>query len=278
MAHVSFEIPSDLSIIVDQDDNIIGEPTSLSPRTMDAVLSAQEPSPDDLRQIARSLAITIQQRTTNHQKEVQRLQDRVDDLEGQAACDEAFETPPPGFVENSPDRAPGLLIPGADGLWQEAKFVRQLAEGRIAGFAADEDHYADPYIAELYATPKPGQNDAQPLPAWVRGLLEGPASSYLALRDGVAALPDWGLLAEAERYRRHDEEAERLRNKLRLVERQVESEELALRQCEGRLEGARLPAAVHHLRHLNTDPRRIRGPSIAEQNILRGRGGRGRPA
>src|SRR6266566_3851179 len=154
-----------------------------------------------------------------------------------------------------------------------------MAEGRIARFAADNDQYADPYIAELYATPKTGQsNDAQPLPAWLRGLLEGPKSSYLALRDGIAALPNWGLLAEAERYRRHDEEAERLRTKLRLVERQVESKELALWQCEGRLEGTRLPTAVHHLRHLNMDPRWIQGPSVAEQRILRGRGGRGRPA
>src|SRR6266576_1953824 len=234
MSHVAFEVPSDLAIIIDQDDNTIEEPTLLSPRTMDTILSAQEPSPDDLRQIARSLAITLQNRTSNHKKEVQRLQDRVDDLEGQAACNEAFETPPPGYVENPPDCAPGLLIPGADGLWQEAKFVRQMVEGRIAGFAADDDQYADPYIAELYATPKPGQkNNAQPLPAWLRGLLEGPKSSYLALRDGIAALTDWGLLAEVERYFRHDEEAERLRTKLRLVERQVESEELALRQCEG---------------------------------------------
>src|SRR6266566_4568677 len=132
---------------------------------MDAVLSAQEPSTDDLCQIARSLTITLQNRTQNHKKEVQRLQDRVDDLEGQAACDEAFETPPPGYVENSPDRAPGLLIPSTDGLWQEAKYVRQMAEGRIAGFTADNDQYADPYIAELYTTPRAGKgNDAQPLP------------------------------------------------------------------------------------------------------------------
>src|SRR6266566_2945176 len=129
MSHVTFETPSDLSITVDQNDDAIEEPTLLSPRTMDAVLTAQEPSPDDLRQIARSLAITLQNRTTNHKKEVQRLQDCIDDLEGQAACDETFGTPPPGYVENSPDRAPGLLIPSTDGLWQEAKFVRQMAEG-----------------------------------------------------------------------------------------------------------------------------------------------------
>src|SRR6266566_3262865 len=127
MSHVTFETPSDLSIIIDQDDNPIEEPTLLSPRTMDNLLSAQEPSPDNLRQIARSLAITLQTRTNNHKKEVQHLKDWVDDLEGQAACDEAFETPPPGYIENSPDRAPGLLIPCADGLWQEAKFVRQMA-------------------------------------------------------------------------------------------------------------------------------------------------------
>src|SRR6266700_6439129 len=234
MSHVTFDTPSDLSIVIDQDDSVIEEPTLLSPRTTGAVLSAQEPSLDDVRQIARSLVLTLQSRTDKHKKEVQRRQDRIDDLEGQAACDEAFKTPPPGYVENSPDRAPRLLIPGADSLWQEAKYVRQMAEGRIAGFAADDDQYADPYIAELYATPRAGKgNDAQPLPAWLRGLLEGPKSSYLALRDGVAALPDWGLLAEVERYRRCDEETECLHNKLRLVERQVEAEELALRQCEG---------------------------------------------
>src|SRR6266567_2473816 len=139
-----------------------------------------------------------------------------------------------------------------------------MAEGQIAGFAADDNQYADPYITELLATPKPGQtNDAQPLPAWLWGLLEGPASSYLTLRNGIAALPNWGLLAEVERYRRHDEEAECLCTKLCLVERQVDSEDLMRRQCEGRLKGARFPVAVHHLCHLNTDPQWIRGPSVA---------------
>src|SRR6266567_4577915 len=154
MSHVTFETPSDLAIIVDQDENPVEDSALLSPRTMDAVLSAQEPSVDDLRQIARSLAVTLQTRTNDHKKEVQRLKDRVDDLEGQAACDEAFKTPPPGFVENSPDRAPGLLIPGADSLWQEAKFIRQMAKGQIAGFTADDDQYADPYIAKLHTSPK----------------------------------------------------------------------------------------------------------------------------
>ena len=199
MSHVTFQTPDDLTILVDQDDNAVKEPTLLSPRTVEAALSTAEPSADNLRQIARSLAATLQIRTKNHKEEVQCLQDRVNDLEGQAACDEAFGTPPPGFIENSPDRAPGLLIPRADGLWQEAKFVQQMAKGRIARFTTNDDQYADPYIAELLATPKLGQtNDAQPLPAWLRGLLEGPASSYLAFHDRVAALPNWGLLAEVE--------------------------------------------------------------------------------
>ena len=168
MSHVTFQTPDNLTILVDQDDNLISSPLPLSPRTMDAILSTGEPSPDDLRQITRSLAATIQIRTKHHKEEVQHLQDHIDDLEGQAACDKAFNTPPPGFVENSPDRAPGLLIPGADGLWQEAKFVRQMAEGRIAGFTASDDQYADPYIAELLVTPKLRQaNNSQPLPAWL---------------------------------------------------------------------------------------------------------------
>ncbi len=123
MSHVTFETSDDLTILVDQDDNSTDRPSTLSPRTMDTILRAGEPSFDDLQAIARSLAATLQVRTKNHKEEVQRLQDRVDDLEGQAACDEAFGTLPPGYIENSPDRAPGLLIPGVDGLWQEAKFV-----------------------------------------------------------------------------------------------------------------------------------------------------------
>ena len=74
MSHVTFETPSDLSIIVDQDNDAIEEPTLLSPRTMHAILSVQEPSPDEVKQIARSLAITLQARTNKHKKEVERLQ------------------------------------------------------------------------------------------------------------------------------------------------------------------------------------------------------------
>ena len=48
MSHVTFETPDDLAIIIDQDDNPTNEPSTLSPRTMDAILRAGEPSPDDL--------------------------------------------------------------------------------------------------------------------------------------------------------------------------------------------------------------------------------------
>src|SRR6266566_4184580 len=112
MSHVSFETPDDLSIIVDHNDESTDGPSTLSPRTLDAILHAGEPSLDDLRASARLLTATLQIRTKNHKEEVQHLQDRVDDLEGQAACDETFGTPPPGYIENSLDRALGLLIPG----------------------------------------------------------------------------------------------------------------------------------------------------------------------
>src|SRR6266566_2102125 len=106
------------------------------------------------------------------------------------------------------------------------------------------------------------------MPGWLRGLLEGPTSSYLALRNGVAALPNWGMLSKVERYCRHDEEAEHLQNQLHHVERQLESEQLVQCQCEGRLEGAHFPSAVHHLRHLNTDPSWTRSPALARPRFL----------
>src|SRR6266576_4691844 len=92
MSHVTFQTPDNLTILVDQDDNPTDGPSTLSPRTMDAILSAGEPSPDNLQQIAQSLAATLQIRTKNHKEEVQRLQDHVDNLEGQAACDKTFGT------------------------------------------------------------------------------------------------------------------------------------------------------------------------------------------
>jgi len=48
MSHVTFETPDDLSIIVKHNDEPTNGPSTLSPRTMDAILSAGEPSPNDL--------------------------------------------------------------------------------------------------------------------------------------------------------------------------------------------------------------------------------------
>ena len=66
MSHVTFQTPDDLTILVDQDDHPADGPSTLSPRTMDTILSTGEPSPYDLQQIARSLAATLQIRTKNH--------------------------------------------------------------------------------------------------------------------------------------------------------------------------------------------------------------------
>ena len=77
----------------------------------------------------------------------------TDDLKGQAACNEVFNEPSPGYVTNAPERAPGFLIPTSNGLWREAKFIRQLLEGQIAGFAAATDQCTNPFIGKLYATP-----------------------------------------------------------------------------------------------------------------------------
>ncbi len=71
----------------------------------------------------------MHERGLDHRNKCKKLQDHINDLEGQAACDELFNEPPPRYVVNTPERALEFLVPTTDGLWQEAKFVHQLLEG-----------------------------------------------------------------------------------------------------------------------------------------------------
>jgi hypothetical protein len=122
-----------------------------------------------------------------------------------------------------------------------------LDDGRVAlltGLHANED----PYIIDIYASPEHDCDDPiDSLPSWFTDFLVGSSSTYNVLKEALAKCHSWAYMAEAERYRRIDEELGVITNELRVLQAQRGQLEERLAACRFRMEGARLPAKVGYL-------------------------------
>ena len=92
-----------------------------------------------------------------------------------------------------------------------------------------------------------------PLPPWLQQLLQGPSANWDMLRRAIQEAGNWGLLAEAQRYRmlHHNiQDAE-----MRMADRNAELRSLrqAKDLCQGRLELSGLVWKVSDLRVLQPD-------------------------
>jgi hypothetical protein len=155
------------------------------------------------------------------------------------------EEAPEGYEENN--GRVDILVPVQDGYHHPAKWVQRLDDGRVAlltGLCNKEE----PYIADLYASPNHNNNNPiNALPSWFMDYLVASAPTYNILKEAVAQHHNWAYLAEVERYRRLDKELGELNNELRILQAKRGWVEERLSTCQGRMEGARIPARVGHL-------------------------------
>jgi hypothetical protein len=110
--------------------------------------------------------------------------------------------PPPEYESNHDGKAPHYMVPIGENLYVEARWVRQLPNGFVAGLPKECTPASTPYITELYAQPDDLDDDEPvlPLAPWIEELLAGPSARYGMLWDEVKKC-NWGVQADVERYR-----------------------------------------------------------------------------
>jgi hypothetical protein len=112
---------------------------------------------------------------------------------------------PEGYVINDETRVPNFVIPTRDGDHQQAYWVKQLAEGQVAGLPREYVPGQTPFVTEVYASPVASQEDVMgpvhAMPGWLWSLLTGPATHYGTLLKHVKVTNDWGVVGEVLRFR-----------------------------------------------------------------------------
>jgi hypothetical protein len=117
----------------------------------------------------------MQQRDVYYTQQRRRHEQRIKDLEKRVGgYEEIFDSIPEGYEENN-GRLPNFSIPVAEGMYREAKYIKQLEGGWVAGFTEEDGPHSTPHIIELFAAPSytsanhgaEGVKDpAEPMPTW----------------------------------------------------------------------------------------------------------------
>ena len=148
-------------------------------------------------------------------------------------------------------RAPSFYIPGPNKTTVLAKWVKQLDDGRVAGFGQHQTEGKAPHVIELFLTPSYNiENPPEPLPGWFRTLLMGPSTPFHVLREEVARLDDWSVLAKVIRHRALGDQLCKKRHQIRILDVQIEGLVKCCHLCEACLEAGKVSTQVNYLEHL----------------------------
>jgi hypothetical protein len=83
-------------------------------------------------------------------------------------------------------------------------WVKQLAEGQVAGLPREYIPGQTPFVTKVYTSPAVGQEDVMgpvhSMPGWLWGLLTGPAAHYGTLLKHIKATNDWGVVGEVLQF------------------------------------------------------------------------------
>jgi hypothetical protein len=125
---------------------------------------------------------TMHQAQEAHDCEKTRLRVQVETLERRIEHYEVQHPECPQGYEANVGRAPSFYIPGPNRTTVLAKWVKQLDDGRVAGFGQHQAEGEAPHVTELFLTPSYDIEDPpEPLPGWFRTLLMGPSTSFHVL-------------------------------------------------------------------------------------------------
>jgi hypothetical protein len=152
----------------------------------------------------------------------QRLQDHISHLEEKLDLDEEC---PEGYINNC-GHAPEFRIPQDGGFSLQARYIKPLSNGLIAGTLGGLND--EVYIHELLSQPVQRSDHPVPILApWFISLACAESRQYDSLLGEAKALDDWGLTADIERYHAQDLRMAIIANQIRRLR---DDEEQALFQ------------------------------------------------
>jgi hypothetical protein len=174
------------------------------------MVELHQDNPVAILNIAKGLAATIRKREQQNTLAALAFNDKISDLEQQLdtyrnTVPLPTSEQPKGYVINDETRVPNFVIPMGDRDYQQAYWVKQLAEGQVAGLPREYVLGQTPFVMEVYASLAAGQEDVigpvHAMPGWLWLLLTGPAAHYGTLLKHVEVTNNWGVVGEVLRFR-----------------------------------------------------------------------------
>jgi hypothetical protein len=151
---------------------------------------------------------------------------------------------PEGYVINDETRVLNFVIPMGDGKHQQAYWVKQLADGQVAGLPREYISGQTPFVTEVYTSPVLGQEDVigpvHTMPGWLWALLTGPAAQYGMLLKHIEVTNDWGVVGEVLRFRQLEHHLSDLRLQIAHHEAELKGVLQAQAVAKGHLELAHI--------------------------------------
>jgi hypothetical protein len=151
---------------------------------------------------------------------------------------------PEGYVINDETRVPNFIIPMGDGDHQQVYWVKQLAEGQVAGLLREYALGQTPFVTEVYTSLAAGQEDVMgpvhAMPGWLWSLLTGPTTHYGTLLKHVEVTNDWGVVGEVLQFQQLEHHLLDLRLQIAHHEAEFKGVSQAQAVAKGRLELAHI--------------------------------------
>jgi hypothetical protein len=129
----------------------------------------------------------MRQNQEAHDREKMRLRVQIETLERRIEHYEIQHPECPQGYEDNVGRAPSFYIPGPNRTTVLTKWVKQLDDGRVAGFGQHQAEEEAPHVTELFLTLSYDIEDPpESLSGWFRTLLMGPSTSFNLLWEEIA--------------------------------------------------------------------------------------------
>jgi hypothetical protein len=227
------------------------------------MVELHQDNPVAILNIAKGLTATIRKREHQNTLAALAFNDKISDLERRLdTYRNTVPLPtsdrPEGYIANDKTRAPNFVIPMGDGEHQQAYWVKQLAEGQVAGLPREYVLGQTPFVTEVYASPAVGQEDVlgpvHAMPGWLWSLLTGPTAHYGTLLKHVEVTGDWGVVGEVLRFRQLEHHLSDLRLRIAHHEAEFRGVSQAQTVAKGRLELAHIDYYAADLRVLSAEP------------------------
>jgi hypothetical protein len=228
------------------------------------MVELHQDNPVAILNIAKGLAATIQKREHQNTLATLAFDDKISDLERRLdTYRNTVSLPtsdhPEGYIINDETRVLNFVIPTGDSKHQQAYWVKQLAEGQMAGLPREYISRQTPFVIEVYTFPAAGQEDVlgpiHAMPGWLWSLLTGPAAHYGTLLKHIKVTNDWGMVGEVLRFRQLEHHLSDLRLRIAHHEAEFRGVLQAQATAKGCLELAHINYYASDLRVLSSEPR-----------------------